>query len=164
MHTNTILLDCDGVLTDGSVQYDEHGKRHKTFHSRDITGIQRLVKAGFDVWVLSKSTWPGLFNFTYRCKCTGTINVSDKLEWVATHLPHNSYIAIADDYTDLRFLQNAEIAFMPDNADRQLIQAMRTDVRNNLRRAENLIVTRSGGTGVIGDMIYHLQKLIGKTI
>ena len=42
-----LAMDCDGVLTDGSVTYDENGVEYKTFNVKDGHGIVRMNKSGF---------------------------------------------------------------------------------------------------------------------
>jgi len=42
-----LVFDVDGVMTDGSITYDEDGKEYKTFNAKDGHGIVRMNKAGF---------------------------------------------------------------------------------------------------------------------
>jgi len=42
-----LIFDVDGVMTDGSITYDENGKEYKTFNAKDGHGIVRMNKAGF---------------------------------------------------------------------------------------------------------------------
>ena len=42
-----LAFDCDGVLTDGSVTYDENGVEYKTFNVKDGHGLVRAQKSGF---------------------------------------------------------------------------------------------------------------------
>ena len=48
-----LVLDVDGVLTDGRLYYDADGHETKCFHVRDGYGIQRLLAAGLLVAVIS---------------------------------------------------------------------------------------------------------------
>lgn len=48
-----VLLDVDGVLTDGSVFYGPEGQLSKRFHVRDGLGIRLLQNAGIEVAFLS---------------------------------------------------------------------------------------------------------------
>lgn len=41
-----LLLDCDGVLTDGGVAWSDDGVEQKTFHIRDGLGIRAWQRAG----------------------------------------------------------------------------------------------------------------------
>jgi len=48
-----LVLDVDGVLTDGRLIYDAHGGESKAFHVRDGFGIKQLQAAGIRVAVIS---------------------------------------------------------------------------------------------------------------
>ena len=41
-----VAFDVDGVLTDGSLTFDENGHEYKTFNAKDGQGIVNLHKAG----------------------------------------------------------------------------------------------------------------------
>lgn len=40
------VFDVDGVMTDGSITYDENGVEYKTFNAKDGQGIVRITKTG----------------------------------------------------------------------------------------------------------------------
>ena len=42
-----LLMDCDGVLTDGRLYFTENGEQMKVFHARDGQGLALWHKAGF---------------------------------------------------------------------------------------------------------------------
>jgi 3-deoxy-D-manno-octulosonate 8-phosphate phosphatase (KDO 8-P phosphatase) len=48
-----LVLDVDGVLTDGRLYYGPEGERHKVFHVRDGAGIKAVRAAGMHVAVIS---------------------------------------------------------------------------------------------------------------
>jgi 3-deoxy-D-manno-octulosonate 8-phosphate phosphatase (KDO 8-P phosphatase) len=48
-----LLMDCDGVLTDGRLQLLENGDEQKTFHARDGQGISLLHRAGLKTGIIS---------------------------------------------------------------------------------------------------------------
>jgi 3-deoxy-D-manno-octulosonate 8-phosphate phosphatase (KDO 8-P phosphatase) len=48
-----LILDCDGVLTDGKIYYDAHGEELLAFHVRDGYGIEQLQAIGVPVAVIS---------------------------------------------------------------------------------------------------------------
>jgi len=48
-----LILDVDGVLTDGKLFFDEQGREYKAFNARDGLGIKLLQKAGIRVAVIS---------------------------------------------------------------------------------------------------------------
>ncbi len=48
-----LLMDCDGVLTDGKLYYSESGEAMKVFHVRDGQGLISWHKAGFRSGIIS---------------------------------------------------------------------------------------------------------------
>ena len=48
-----LLLDVDGILTDGRIVYDGSGREVKFFHIRDGQGIRLLQRAGIKVGILT---------------------------------------------------------------------------------------------------------------
>ena len=48
-----LILDVDGVLTDGRLFFDDKGKEYKCFHARDGHGIKLLRQTGVEVAVIS---------------------------------------------------------------------------------------------------------------
>lgn len=60
-----LLLDFDGVLTDGFVYVDQNGRETVRCSKRDSLGIAMLKRAGIDVGVISKEKNPVV---SVRCK------------------------------------------------------------------------------------------------
>jgi 3-deoxy-D-manno-octulosonate 8-phosphate phosphatase (KDO 8-P phosphatase) len=48
-----LLMDCDGVLTDGRLYYGENGESLKVFHVRDGQGIVMWHQAGFQTGIIT---------------------------------------------------------------------------------------------------------------
>ena len=48
-----LILDVDGVLTDGKLFFDNQGNEYKSFHARDGHGIKLLRQTGVEVAVVS---------------------------------------------------------------------------------------------------------------
>jgi 3-deoxy-D-manno-octulosonate 8-phosphate phosphatase (KDO 8-P phosphatase) len=59
-----VILDCDGVLTDGSIVYDEMGREIKRFHVRDGFGVKCWQRAGHQIAVIS-----GRYSQTLAWRC-----------------------------------------------------------------------------------------------
>lgn len=51
-----LILDVDGVLTDGRLFFDGDGNEYKSFHARDGHGIKLLRQTGVEVAVISGRT------------------------------------------------------------------------------------------------------------
>ena len=50
---NLLLMDCDGVLTDGRIWLFENGEEQKGFHTRDGLGIELWHRAGMKSGIIS---------------------------------------------------------------------------------------------------------------
>jgi 3-deoxy-D-manno-octulosonate 8-phosphate phosphatase (KDO 8-P phosphatase) len=51
-----LALDVDGVLTDGGLYYTEEGQELKKFNVKDGLGLQRLLKQGVEVAIISANS------------------------------------------------------------------------------------------------------------
>lgn len=52
-HIKLLLMDCDGVLTDGRIWLFEDGEEQKGFHTRDGLGIELWHRAGMKSGIIS---------------------------------------------------------------------------------------------------------------
>ncbi|MDQ7091212.1 MAG: 3-deoxy-manno-octulosonate-8-phosphatase KdsC [Methylococcales bacterium] len=48
-----LILDVDGVLTDGRLFFDSQGNEYKSFHARDGHGLKMLQQTGVEIAVIS---------------------------------------------------------------------------------------------------------------
>lgn len=53
MSIKCLILDVDGVLTDGTIWLTEQGQELKRFHIHDGVGIKQLQKAGVTIAIIS---------------------------------------------------------------------------------------------------------------
>ena len=53
-----LLMDCDGVLTDGRLYFSETGESLKVFHVRDGQGIVMWHQAGFQTGIITGRNSP----------------------------------------------------------------------------------------------------------
>jgi 3-deoxy-D-manno-octulosonate 8-phosphate phosphatase (KDO 8-P phosphatase) len=102
-----LVLDVDGVLTDGRLWYGPDGESHKAFDARDGHGIRSLVSAGVAVAVISGRRSPAV---TARMRELGVQDVAqgvaDKARALAELLKRTAIDArrvacLVDDTPDL---------------------------------------------------------------
>lgn len=67
-----LVLDCDGVLTDGALYFSAQGEQLKVFHVRDGHGVKHVQAAGIQVAVISGRRSAAL---TRRCRELGIRHV-----------------------------------------------------------------------------------------
>ena len=119
-----IVFDVDGVLTDGSLFYDDQGEEYKAFNSRDGHGIKMLRASGVDSGIITGRTSRVVL---HRCRNLGIENIfqgaEDKLEALhkllaATGLGAGQIAYMGDDVVDLPVLRRAGLAItVPDAPD-----------------------------------------------
>ncbi|HEX4052469.1 MAG TPA: HAD-IIIA family hydrolase [Steroidobacteraceae bacterium] len=111
-----LVLDVDGVLTDGRLRYGPYGERDKVFHVRDGHGIKAVRAAGIDVGVISGRRSAAVQR---RCRELGIGHllqgVEDKGAAFASLIARLGVTAsqcacIGDDVPDLPILQQAGLA------------------------------------------------------
>ena len=59
-HIKLIVLDVDGVLTDGGIYILESGEQFKKFNAKDGLGVQRATQRGIAVRIISHSRASGM--------------------------------------------------------------------------------------------------------
>lgn len=113
MKCKRLIIDCDGVLTDGRVQYSEDGSRVKEFHSRDITALMHLKSKGWIITIHTQSKWPGLKHFAERFGA----NIIREIIKVPLS---EAYIYIGDDFPDIEMMKAAAVAYCPADANEEV--------------------------------------------
>ena len=68
-----LLLDVDGVLTDGRLFYGGGGERWKVFHVRDGFAVKLAQAAGLKVGVLSGRFSPALVRRARELRCDAVL-------------------------------------------------------------------------------------------
>jgi len=116
-----LVLDVDGVLTDGRLYFTARGEEMKTFHVRDGAGIVQLLRAGVQVGVISGRDSPAVERRMTELGVTYVRQgVADKLtalnELLAIlNLSSQATACIGDDSADVPILQIARLAIaVPD--------------------------------------------------
>ncbi len=137
-----ILIDVDGILTDGKIYYTHRGEVFKGFCSKDVRAIRELISYGYEVILITASSWPGAAHFAAK---TGAeiFTFRNKLK-ILEYIKHNRFIAVGDDVWDLQLMQLASVAFTTVDADDRLFLSLN----------DNLVILKTkGGEGVIADMV-----------
>ncbi|MDE2149658.1 MAG: HAD-IIIA family hydrolase [Gammaproteobacteria bacterium] len=124
-----VVLDVDGVMTDGRLYLGPDGVEWKAVHVRDGFGIKLLLGAGFEVAVISGRPAEGIaerlaFLGIRRC----WFNVDDKVEAFETlrdqlRLEDREFAVMGDDVPDLPLLRRAGLAMTVADAHPSVIAA-----------------------------------------
>lgn len=117
-----LLLDVDGVLTDGRLVYGPEGEQLKVFHVRDGLGLVLLRRAGLKVGILSGRRGAPLAVRAAELELDALISErSDKNaafgELLALHGTTAERVAyVGDDLLDLPVLSRCGLSFAPADA------------------------------------------------
>ena len=111
-----LVLDVDGVLTDGGLYYGAGGESLQRFHVHDGAGIKAVMAAGIAVAVISARSTPAV---TARMKELGVESViqgeENKLEALAglagqMGIGLDAVACIGDDTADVPMMRRAGLA------------------------------------------------------
>lgn len=117
-----VLLDVDGVLTDGGLVYGAEGEVLKRFHTLDGHGVKLLAEAGMTVAVISGRNSPAVRARLDELRLDRVrLGVADKLaaaEAVLRELGKGweQVAAMGDDWPDLPLLKRARFSAAPPGA------------------------------------------------
>ncbi len=145
-----LVLDVDGVLTDGRLYFGPAGEALKAFHVRDGFGIRLLSASGIAVAVISGRRSEMTAR---RCEELGIPHlvqgVSDKLvafrELCARlGLPSSACACVGDDVPDVPMRQEGGLAFAVADAHPQA------------RRAAHVVTDLPGGRGAVREICDYL--------
>ena len=149
-----ILMDCDGVLTDGTYHYSKDGKIMKLFSAIDSKGVEQALSENIHLAVISED--PTGFEITeVRCRdmkiptyqvkgAEGKLRLARELcqRWQIT-LAECTFIG--DDIGDIDILNEVGIPIAVANATEKVKQVVTT--------RKGYLTGRPGGYGAVREAI-----------
>lgn len=150
-----LLLDVDGVLTDGSIVYDDKGVETKAFNIKDGLGIRMLMEAGVQVGIITGRTSKALY---HRCNNLGISlifdGVRDKPDVLEGIVAQTGILAeqiayIGDDLVDLPLLRKVGLSIAVADAHEM--------VRENV----DMVTAAKGGAGAAREACEAILKAQG---
>ena len=148
-----LVLDVDGVLTDGRLYFGARGEALKAFHVRDGVGLKELQRAGLTVAVISGRRSRMV---AARCRELGVRHVlqgvGDKLTALRRlcarlKLTPASCACVGDDLPDVPLMRAAALSFAV------------ADAHHSARRAADVVTRLPGGCGAVREVCDHLLGL-----
>lgn len=145
-------FDVDGVMTDGSITYDENGVEYKTFNAKDGHGITMLNNAGIITAIITArnngTVQHRAENLKFKEIHQGSKNklqtLNEILEKYNLTLEQTAYMG--DDLPDICILEKAGLSGCPQDAV--------TEVKNNSR----FISSQKGGRGAVREFCEFILK------
>lgn len=151
-----ILLDVDGVLTDGTVLMHGDGTESKAFHIRDGAAIVWAMQAGIEIGVLSARASAATTQRTSQLgmKIVAQGVASKKIEFARilaeTGLDEEAVAYMGDDLLDIAVLERAGLAAAP------------ADAAPETRAAAHWVSPSAGGRGAVREFIELVLRSQGR--
>jgi 3-deoxy-D-manno-octulosonate 8-phosphate phosphatase (KDO 8-P phosphatase) len=150
-----VILDVDGVMTDGSIILDDKGNELKMFHVRDGHGIKLLNKAGIKVAIITGRT-SGVVE-----RRAGELGITDLYQGVLKK--SSVYDSLLKKYN----FRDEEIAYMGDDiVDIELLKrvglpAVPSDSDEGIKQCAEFVSTKKGGRGAVRELVEFILKSAG---
>lgn len=151
-----LILDVDGVMTDGGIYVDYKGRELKKFNALDGHGIKILMNFGIEIAIisgrLSKSITSRTKDLGIKLCYQGAIKKSVALQDILTKtgLDKSEAAYIGDDIIDLSVMKKVGLPVAVANAE------------NIIKDVALLTTTKNGGDGAIREVCDYLLKAQGK--
>ena len=154
-NTKLLILDVDGVLTDGSIILDNEGNEFKSFHVRDGHGIKMLVRAGITVAIITgrqskvverRAQELGISEVFQRCH-DKRVAYKQLIEKYSVKDDEIAYIG--DDIVDICLLKKAGLSVAVAEAE------------DEVKEAALMITKHRGGRGAVREVCDFLLKAKG---
>lgn len=141
-----LLLDVDGVLTDGTIIYTQDGTEIKAFNTKDGLGIRLLQKAGVEVGLLTARRSEALLRRAADLSISLVVQgMRDKAAafrgiLAERHLAAAEVAGMGDDWLDLPMLVQAGFSSAP------------ADAAPEVRAAVHYVTRCPGGRGAVREL------------
>lgn len=149
-----VVFDVDGVMTDGSITYDENGVEYKTFNAKDGQGIVNLTKSGIKTAIITaRENNTVKHRFENLCMTKLYMGQKNKLNALNEmleeyNLDYSEVAYMGDDLPDLCILKEVGLASCPNDAVQEV------------KNVCHFISSKRGGRGAVReltDLIYKTQ-------
>ena len=123
-----LILDVDGVLTDGRIIIDDNGMEYKGFNVRDGHGIKMLQRCGIDVGILTGRTSDVVIHrareLGIKAMVQGSLNKLEGLERLLRQadVGVEQCAYMGDDVVDLPPMRLCRLSFAPNDAHPSLME------------------------------------------
>ncbi len=151
-----LLLDVDGVLTDGRLTLSNDGAELKSFHARDGLGIRMAQRGGLMIGLVSGRESKVVVDRAEELYITEVHQrIYDKLEKFREILQRlklkpEQVCFMGDDLVDIQVMRAAGFAAAPADAIEQV------------RETAHFVTSRNGGAGCVRELVDLLLRATGK--
>ena len=141
-----LIMDVDGVMTDGKVIYTSDGQELKSFNIKDGLGIKRVQEFGIETAIITGRTSPMVERRALELGIAHLIQgredklaaLSDLLDQLDFSFDQVAYIG--DDLPDLTAIESVRLGACP------------ADAAIEVQSKSNWVSTRVGGDGCVREL------------
>lgn len=152
----TIILDVDGVLTDGRILITTEGEMYREMHTKDGYALKAAMNAGLKIAVISGGTNEGIRN---RLKALGVFDIylgahhkmeayQDLLD--SYQIDPSTILYMGDDIPDIPVMKEVGVACCPQ------------DAVSDVKAVSDYISHVNGGLGCVRDIVEQTLRVQGK--
>ena len=155
-HIKLLLMDCDGVLTDGRLWLLDNGEEQKNFNVQDGLGLELWHRAGLKSGIISGRSSSAVerrardlnIEFVRQGAEDKTGDFQSILSLAGVNESEVAFIG--DDLNDIPLLRRAELAVAVANASEET------------RSVAHLVTRAAGGHGAVREVIEIILKAQGR--
>lgn len=155
-----LILDVDGVLTDGGMYYTESGDQFKKYNAKDGMAIMKAQEAGLKIGVISSAFKPKMvldraetlkISYVYAGREPKLDILQQWCQELGIGL--DEVAMIGDDINDLPVLEKVGFRCCP------------VDAVQLIKHTVDVVLTRKGGYGCVRELIdnYLLEQPVGSS-
>lgn len=151
-----LIMDVDGVLTEGQIIYGQNGVELKAFNVRDGHGIKLIHRAGLKTAIITGRESEAVTRRAQELDISYLIqNAKNKIEAYREILKESGFkehevAFIGDDLVDIPVMRRVGVAVTP------------SDGHELVKQYALLITRKKGGQGAVRELIEIILKAQGK--
>jgi len=155
-HIKLLLMDCDGVLTDGRLWLLDEGDEHKAFNTKDGLGLELLRRAGLRSGIITGRS------------STALARRAEELGVEFLRQGNEQKIAAFEEVLRLAGVKVDEVAFVGDDLSdiplmrRSELAVAVADAVDETRAAAHYVTQAKGGHGAVREVIEIILKSQGR--
>ena len=145
-----VLLDIDGVLTDGKVTIDSDGKEYKTIDFKDIDAVFAIKRSGIKIGLITGEDTPITLLFKKKFQPDFFYNgCKDKVAALyeilqQTGIKKEETCFVGDSKHDIGIMQEVGLSVCPANAT------------EDVKKISNIVLNLNGGNGCVKELMEYL--------
>ncbi|MGI9136231.1 MAG: KdsC family phosphatase [Candidatus Nanopelagicales bacterium] len=142
-----LVMDIDGVLTDGTFTWSSDGAESKSYSFEDVMGLSRARAAGISLALISGEGGPLVDRLSKKIQAVFVVSdCKDKAQALrkfsdASGIPLAHMVYIGDDVNDLETLALAGVSAAPANA------------QPPVRESVAMVMDKAGGRGAVRQLV-----------